>query len=243
MPSGAKRCSTDFQLARLYELYESSTGKNGSSLPDPTDAGGRHHNETHSDKWEHSKTKTKTKTKTHMPSHTAKCNGTAAGGSVGGPGSGVAPPDGKCVNTTGNSTEPVTPNSDKILYHRALAANYSAAIQDLHWDPVKAYWYDFNMTSMTRSDVFTPAGLWPLWQNVTPPALLMNETLALSVASGIRFLLGHYAGSPSVASVLDTGLNWDFPNVWPPHACESAQCKPQLILQTQPSGQWRRSAG
>jgi alpha,alpha-trehalase len=186
-------------LAGLYEVYQAAQ-KNGSA-----GGGGENLNPN--------------VTAPAKPTAFTSCVGAASGG--GSPGGGVAPADGKCgVPESSNSTTkpPVTEDGDKIMYHRAMAANYSAAVTDLHWDPVKAFWYDFNMTSMTRSDVFTPAGLWPLWLNVTPPALLQNETLGLQVASGLRFLLGQYPGSPSVSSLLDTGLNWDFPNVWPPHA-------------------------
>lgn len=108
-------------------------------------------------------------------------------------------------------------DGDKVAYHRAKAENYTAAILDLHWSEEKAYFYDFNTSANDRSTVYSPAGLWPLWQNVTPPALENNESLALQIASGQRFLLSRYAGPPSVASVLETGLNWDFPNVWPNH--------------------------
>lgn len=86
---------------------------------------------------------------------------------------------------------------------------------------VQHWFYDFNMTANARATLYTPAGAWPLWQNITPPEVYQNETAALLVASGARYLLGKYAGLPSVASLLYTGLNWDFPNSWPPHACMS----------------------
>lgn len=98
-----------------------------------------------------------------------------------------------------------------------MAENYTAAILDLNWSGAKSYFYDFNTTSNDRSPVYSPAGLWPLWQNITPPELKGNEALALKIVSGQRYLLGRYAGPPTVASLLHTGLNWDFPNVWPNH--------------------------
>jgi hypothetical protein len=77
-----------------------------------------------------------------------------------------------------------------------------------------------------------------LWQNITPSEIETNETAALQVFEGIRYIAGRYAGSPSVATLLETGLSesrsqqpncktswclskrsllvdWDFPNVWP----------------------------
>jgi alpha,alpha-trehalase len=78
---------------------------------------------------------------------------------------------------------------------------------------------DFNLTSNNRESFFSPAGTFPLWQNITPPELYNNETLGLQLASGWRFLLGKYGGIPAISSLLSTGLNWDFPNSWPPHTC------------------------
>lgn len=109
---------------------------------------------------------------------------------------------------------------DKAAQHRAKGKAYADAVLDLHWDAERAYFYDYNMTDNSRSPVYSPAGLWPLWLNITPPGLEGNETMALAIASGQRFILGKYAGVPAVASLLVSGLQWDFPNVWPPHVCK-----------------------
>ncbi|KGB76251.2 alpha,alpha-trehalase [Cryptococcus deuterogattii R265] len=111
--------------------------------------------------------------------------------------------------------------ASKVAYHRQMAQAYRDSILDLCWDSEKSWFYDFNMTSSSRSDVFHPGGAWPLWQNITPSEIAGNESAALSFVSGFRFLLGHYSGVPSVATLLFTGLNWDFPNAWPPHAYTS----------------------
>ncbi|WVR09451.1 hypothetical protein IAU60_006518 [Kwoniella sp. DSM 27419] len=127
-------------------------------------------------------------------------------------------------STMGNSTVTAVANgtsggnsSDPVQYHRQQAEAYKESVLDLSWDSEKSWFYDFNTTSMTRSDVWTPAGTFPLWQNITPSELQNNETKALEVVSGARYLLGRYSGIPSVSSLLLTGLNWDFPNSWPPH--------------------------
>lgn len=73
---------------------------------------------------------------------------------------------------------------------------------------MQSWFYDFNMTSNSRSNIFHPGGAWPLWQNITPSEIAGNESAALSFVSGFRFLLGHYSGVPSVATLLFTGLNW-----------------------------------
>ncbi|OCF32704.1 alpha,alpha-trehalase [Kwoniella heveanensis BCC8398] len=119
--------------------------------------------------------------------------------------------------TTGGGQTGNSSSSDPVSYHRQMAQAFSESVLDLCWDPAKSWFYDFNTTSMTRSNVYTPAGAWPLWQNITPSELEGNETAALDFVSGARFLLGKYSGIPTVASVLLTGLQWDFPNAWPPH--------------------------
>ena len=93
-------------------------------------------------------------------------------------------------------------------YHRSESTEFTNAVLDLHWDPTKSFFYDFNLTSNERTENYSPAGLWPLWQNITPPALENNDEEALKVFAGVRYLLDKYVGIPSVATVLATGLNW-----------------------------------
>jgi alpha,alpha-trehalase len=73
---------------------------------------------------------------------------------------------------------------------------------------IPSWFYDFNTTGNDRSEVYTPSGTFPLWQNITPTELTNNETLALAIVSGQRYLLGKYAGLPSVNSLYESGLNW-----------------------------------
>ncbi|RYE54734.1 MAG: hypothetical protein EOP48_11680, partial [Sphingobacteriales bacterium] len=120
---------------------------------------------------------------------------------------------------TSTSTNSSTNATNQSQYHQQVADNLTAAALDLHWDPEKAWFYDYNTTSSNRSDIFGPHGTFALWQNITPPELYNNETLGLKMVSGWRYLLGKYAGIPSPATLIAAGLNWDFPNAWPPHAC------------------------
>lgn len=62
-------------------------------------------------------------------------------------------------------------------------------------------------TGDERTDIFHAGGLFPLWQNITPSEIETNETAALEVFEGIRYIAGKYAGSPSVATLLETGLS------------------------------------
>jgi alpha,alpha-trehalase len=122
-------------------------------------------------------------------------------------------------NNTSTNTGTNSNATTQSQYHQQVADNLTAAALDLHWDPEKAWFYDYNTTSSNRSDIFGPHGTFALWQNITPPELYNNETLGLKMVSGWRYLLGKYAGIPSPATLIAAGLNWDFPNAWPPHAC------------------------
>jgi alpha,alpha-trehalase len=62
-------------------------------------------------------------------------------------------------------------------------------------------------TGDERTDIFHAGGLFPLWQNITPSEIETNETAALEVFEGIRYIAGKYAGSPSVATLLETALS------------------------------------
>lgn len=72
------------------------------------------------------------------------------------------------------------------------------------------------------------AGTFPLWQNITPSEVIDNEETALKVVSGLRHLLGRYSGIPAISSLVYSGLNWDFPNSWPPHLCKLSLASTRL---------------
>lgn len=118
------------------------------------------------------------------------------------------------MNSTMSSSQNMT---SKVAAHRMIASEMNAAILDLCWDPVKSWFYDFNTTAHARSPVYHAGGTFPLWHNITPPEIARNETAALNVFQGLRYIAGTYAGLPTAATLLDTGLNWDI-NAWPPHA-------------------------
>lgn len=130
-------------------------------------------------------------------------------------------------STSGNSTNRLMqPDgsmqnmTSKVMAHRMIASELETAILDLCWDPVKSWFYDYNTTANDRSPIFHAGGTFPLWHNITPSEIRTNETAALNVFQGLRYIAGTFAGSPYPATLLDTGLNWDL-NAWPPHAYSS----------------------
>ncbi|KAB5589880.1 Trehalase [Ceratobasidium theobromae] len=100
--------------------------------------------------------------------------------------------------------------------YRETASNLRNAILDLCWDENKLAFYDWNLTAGARSEVFSAATFYPFWQGIWPKSVLESESKAIQVFSSVNFVLNSYNGTfPS--TFLETGLQWDFPNSWPPH--------------------------
>ncbi|QRV92208.1 trehalase [Ceratobasidium sp. AG-Ba] len=100
--------------------------------------------------------------------------------------------------------------------YRSKAAKLKTAILDLCWNDQKVAFYDFNTTSGAQSDVFSAANFYPYWMGIWPSSVAKSETKALQAFSSVNWVLNTYNGTfPS--TFLATGLQWDFPNSWPPH--------------------------
>ncbi|CAI2183334.1 13158_t:CDS:2 [Funneliformis geosporum] len=87
------------------------------------------------------------------------------------------------------------------------------AIMLFMWDEKMNLFMDFNLTSGTRSEIFTLASYFPFWAESFTESLSTNELLGSF--SHIKSLLEKYPGSPPT-TLIRTGLQWDFPNAWPP---------------------------
>ncbi|KAF7422792.1 hypothetical protein PC9H_010951 [Pleurotus ostreatus] len=100
--------------------------------------------------------------------------------------------------------------------HRTAATNLREGILDLCWNATKLAFYDFNLTSNTQSDFFSAAHFYPLWAGIIPDDLLRSPENAFGAFSTVNMVMNRYNGTyPS--TFLDTGLQWDAPNAWPPH--------------------------
>ncbi|KAG8737849.1 hypothetical protein FRC10_007602 [Ceratobasidium sp. 414] len=100
--------------------------------------------------------------------------------------------------------------------YRKTAATLKSAILDLCWNEAKAAFYDFNTTSAAQSEVFSAAAFYPYWMGIWPDSVVKSETKAFQVFSSVNWVVNTYNGTfPS--TFLATGLQWDFPNSWPPH--------------------------
>lgn len=111
-----------------------------------------------------------------------------------------------------------TNTNDKELAasHNASAENLRGAILDLLWDPSKLAFYDFNLTSNTRNTIFTAAHFYPFWNGIIPSEVLTNETAAFGAFASINMVVNRYNGT-FPTTFIESGLQWDAPNAWPPH--------------------------
>ena len=107
-------------------------------------------------------------------------------------------------------------NTSAADRHKSAAATLRAGILDLFWDSSKLAFYDFNLTSNARNDIFTTATYYPLWNGIVPDELLSNSTKAFGFFSVVNMVVNRYNGTIPV-TFLESGLQWDAPNAWPPH--------------------------
>jgi alpha,alpha-trehalase len=117
------------------------------------------------------------------------------------------------------------------------AAERSEAMSTFLWDAEHYSYFDYNMTSGTknvyiiadnttvRDDLqgapaghqvyFNPAQFYPFWTGAAPKAIKEDPTAMRRVYARIEELMENRAGAIA-ASNLQTGQQWDEPNVWPP---------------------------
>jgi alpha,alpha-trehalase len=109
-----------------------------------------------------------------------------------------------------------TSNPTATSTHLQVAAGIRAGILDLLWDPAKLAFYDFNLTSNARNDIFTAATFYPVWNGIIPNEVLASQSNAFGYFAAVNMVVNKYNGTVPVTFVDWTGLQWDAPNCWPP---------------------------
>jgi alpha,alpha-trehalase len=104
----------------------------------------------------------------------------------------------------------------RAAHHRAVAATLKSAILDLFWDSKRLAFYDFNLTSHARGTIFTAAHFYPFWNDIIPDVVANNEKNAFGAMSSLNLVMRRYNGTFPV-TFIESGLQWDYPNAWPPH--------------------------
>ncbi|OAX38447.1 glycoside hydrolase family 37 protein [Rhizopogon vinicolor AM-OR11-026] len=110
-----------------------------------------------------------------------------------------------------------TSNETAANTHRQVAAGIRAGIIDLLWNPDKLAFYDFNLTSNARNDIFTAATFYPVWNGIIPDEVLASQSNAFGYFASVNMVMNKYNGTVPVTFIDWTGLQWDAPNSWPPH--------------------------
>ncbi|KAK7025562.1 hypothetical protein VNI00_015915 [Paramarasmius palmivorus] len=107
-------------------------------------------------------------------------------------------------------------NSSAAESHRNRATSIREGILDLFWDSDKVAFYDFNLETNTRNEVFTVATFYPMWSGIIPDDILRSQDRAFAAFSSVNLVLNRYNGTYPTTFV-ETGQQWDAPNAWPPH--------------------------
>lgn len=107
-------------------------------------------------------------------------------------------------------------NTDAAQTHTTAAAALREGILSLLWDSSKLAFYDYNLVTNARNNIYTAANFYPLWSGVIPPELLSSKENAFAYFSSVNLILNRYNGT-FPATFIESGLQWDAPNAWPPH--------------------------
>ncbi|KAH6912593.1 trehalase [Coprinopsis sp. MPI-PUGE-AT-0042] len=107
-------------------------------------------------------------------------------------------------------------NSSAAARHRESAVALRAAVLDLCWDSNKLAFYDFNIRTNARDTIFTAAHFYPFWSGIIPDEVLESREAAFGAFSSVNLVLSRYNGT-FPATFVDSHLQWDAPNAWPPH--------------------------
>ena len=67
--------------------------------------------------------------------------------------------------------------------------------------------YDFNLKTNSRNNIFTVATFYPFWSGIIPDDVLASRDKAFAAFSSVNLILNRYNGTYPTTFV-DTGLQW-----------------------------------
>lgn len=127
--------------------------------------------------------------------------------------------------------------------HKAAADALKEAILDLNWDSQKLAFYDFNIGTNSRNDIFTAAAFYPFWAGIIPDEVLKSKDAAFGAFASVHLVMNRYNGT-FPATFVESHQQWDAPNAWPPHqyvVLEALRRLPSNVtkgsIPTRPDGQ------
>ncbi|KAJ7081150.1 glycoside hydrolase [Mycena belliarum] len=106
-------------------------------------------------------------------------------------------------------------NASEVARHTTAAEAIKEGVLDLCWDAAKLAFYDFDLTTSTRSPLFTAAAFYPFWAGIIPREILASAENAFGAFAALNMVLNRYNGTLP-ATFVESGMQWDAPNAWPP---------------------------
>nr|ABE27189.1 trehalase [Spodoptera frugiperda] len=105
-------------------------------------------------------------------------------------------------------------NPRKAATYGQLAQQWRDAIQAILWNEEDGMWYDYDIRDKLHRKYFYSSNVSPLWQHAVDPNIVKANgdriLNSLKQSGGLDFP----GGVPT--SLIRSGEQWDFPNVWPP---------------------------
>ncbi|XP_047117699.1 trehalase-like [Schistocerca piceifrons] len=103
-------------------------------------------------------------------------------------------------------------NTEKAGYYTAKMNEILEAIDAVLWNDEEGIWLDYDMLNKVSRNQFYPSNLAPLWTGCHKKS--KKEIRGIVSYLKDNDIENYLGGAP--ASLILTGEQWDFPNVWPP---------------------------
>lgn len=105
-------------------------------------------------------------------------------------------------------------NSRKATRYAGLAREWRNAIEAILWNEQTGVWYDYDMKDKIHRKYFYTSNVAPLWQRAVSDEHI--KTHGPRVMSYLKDSKGLMFPGGVPTSLIQSGEQWDFPNVWPP---------------------------
>ncbi|RUO96160.1 trehalase, partial [Jimgerdemannia flammicorona] len=100
-------------------------------------------------------------------------------------------------------------------WYKRQAKERVEAMGEVLWDEKAGGFFDWDMGKGGRRTAFTVSNYFPFWADAIPEKIASNPEKLTNTFADIDRLLQEYPGLIPT-TVVNTGLQWDLPNGWPP---------------------------
>ena len=103
-------------------------------------------------------------------------------------------------------------NTDDVAKYKQLATQRQKDMVDFMIDPSTGFFSDWSLEDKAFTGIWSIAGFWPYWQ--------LSDSIDLKLAQkaigNLAPIVSKYPGGVPT-TLIESGLQWDFPDAWPPH--------------------------